>query len=372
MPKNPLKRNAAIAGVATVIISLLFWSLHKQNASKQNFTANPVVKTTPAKEAEKNTALEISGFVRGANRADIAPMTSGRILRILKHEGEPVKRGDALAIIEADQSDAQVAAAQASVTALEKTLNDSKKYYDQLVDQAKEAPNSDATDEAVKSAKRGRDLQIQAAQDQLVAAQGSLGVAQAGKNNATLIAPFSGTITTVYGREGGFANFSMPLISVSTQNSLEIETYVSATDGRNISVGSIATLQAPNNAPISGIVTAVSPGGDSLSLKTLVRIRINDSSDNIRLGDFLRGEILVPRAQEAVLIPRNAIVSRGGDPIVFTLDENNIVHEHIISINGEHDGLADVIQGINADQNIVTEGQQFLINGITVTPYDTK
>ena len=369
MQRITSKQKYFTIGVVIIIIVATF--LSKMHSSANENTPPPQsVKIVTAKEADDNMPLEISGFVRGETRADVAPMASGRILHIFKHEGETVRKGDVLATIDANVSDAQVAAASSSVDALSKTLTDSKKYYDQLVDQAKSDSGSDS--ESTKSAKRGRDLQIQAAKDQLIAAEGALSIAQAGRNNSTLIAPFAGTITTVYGREGSFANFSMPLISIATQNSKEIETYVSAANGRNLKVGAIATMQNSNDQPVSGIITAVSAGSDTQSLKTLLRIHIDDVSNTIYLGDFLHGQILIPRSGEAVSIPRNAIVSRAGDQIVFVIDDKNIAKEQSIKISSEHGGFIDVTEGLVANQKIVTDGQQYLINGSVTKPYESN
>ena len=177
--------------VAIVLTATLVLKNKNNQTAKPN---NPIVKTIITQQADKNTTIEVSGFVRGVSRADVSPLASGTIVKILKHEGETVKKGEVLAIIHNDQIDAQVAAAKAGAAALEKTLNDSKKYYTQLVDEAKtnrDALPSDSANEAVQSAERARDLQIQASKDQLIAAQGSLGIASAGKNNFTLTAPFA-------------------------------------------------------------------------------------------------------------------------------------------------------------------------------------
>ncbi|KKP93874.1 MAG: Membrane-fusion protein [Candidatus Moranbacteria bacterium GW2011_GWE1_36_7] len=369
--KTPTKQHFMIMSVIIMItLTIFLWPKMRSNANKNTPTAQ-AVKTIQAKEADKNFPLEISGFVRGENRADIAPMTSGRILRIFKNEGDSVKKGEVLATIETIQSDAQVSAAQTSVDALQKTLIDSKKYYNQLVDQTKD--NSGSSDEEIKSAKRARDLQIQAAKNQLISAQGALDIARASKDNSIITAPFSGTIISINGREGGFANFSMPIMSISTKNSKEIETYVSATNARNIAVGTIATMYAPSGQPISGSVTTVSTGSDSQSLKTLIRIHLDDSSDTIYLGDFLRGEILIPNLQQkAVSVPRNAVISRGGDQIVFVVDENNIATEKSIETSSEHNGMINIINGIAVDEKIVIEGQQYLINGSTTKSYESN
>ncbi|KKQ45673.1 MAG: Efflux pump, RND family, membrane fusion lipoprotein [Candidatus Moranbacteria bacterium GW2011_GWC2_37_8] len=353
--------------IVIIIILAIILSLKSTSNAEQSKVV-PTVKITRAKIAESTIPIEISGFVRGENRADIAPMASGKILNILKHEGEQVKKGEVLAIIEANQSDTQIAAANASVAAIKKTLTETKNYYDQLVDQAKES----ADEEAIESAKRGRDLQIQGAETQLTSAEGALSIARSGKNNFILVAPFSGIITAIHSRVGGFANFSSPLISIHTQNNLEIETYVSASNGHRITNGAIVSLQSPSGIPLSGIVTTVAPGVDSLSLKTLVRIHLNDETSSVHLGDFLHGEILTPRQQPSITIPRNSVVSRGGDSVVFTLDENNIAKEQLIKIANENGNSIEVSEGIAAHQKIVTQGQQYLINGSLATPYETN
>ncbi|EKE19887.1 MAG: membrane-fusion protein [uncultured bacterium] len=372
MRKISQKKHQWIAGLIILAAATIFMLLKNNGSAKQEIIIDQPVRFTLAAETNTNIPLEIAGFVRGENRADIAPMSSGRILKIFKHEGQTVKKGEVLATIDASQANAQVSAAQAGVDALKKTLADSEKYYDQLVSQAKEAPDSDSNDEAIKSAKRARDLQIQVAKDQLISAQGALGIAQANKNNSALLAPFAGTITAIHGKEGGFANFSAPLISLSTQNSKEIETYVSAKDGREITSGNIVNLKSADGVPISGTVTAVSAGSDTQSLKTLVRIHLNNDSNNIYLGDFLHGQIMIPRLQKGVLIPRSAVVSRGGDQIVFTLDDNNIAQEKSIKTGSEQDGFIEVTEGVNMNQKIIIEGQQNLTNGTVTKPYESN
>lgn len=369
------KQYLLFVGAIIPIIIATGWVLKIQNSHKQPSTTKLTVKTVFTQETAKSSPIEISGFVRGASRADVSPMASGTIVKILKREGAQVKKGEVLAIIKAEQLDAQISAAEAGVTALEKTLSDSKKYYDQLVDEAKtarDASPSKSADEAVRSAERGRDLQIQGAKTQLIFAQGSAETTKVGKNNFTLTAPFAGTITAFYGREGGFANFSMPLFNISTPNNLEIETYVTATDGKNIFPGSVATFKATSGAPLTGTITNVAPGSDSANFKTLVRIQLNDVSRATSLGDFLHGQIMVPRNSQGISIPRKAIVSRGGDQIVFILDENNFAKEQAIKPGQEFNGFVDISEGLSVNQKIVVEGQQYLLNGSATTPYESN
>lgn len=366
--KQATKRFKIILMISILLLAIItiIWS---KTAKEEQVSEIPTIKTINAEQKQVIENIEVAGFVRGENRADVAPMASGKILQIFKKEGMLVKKGEKLAIIEASGADAQTAAAQASVTALKKTLNDTERYYDQLVNQAESMPSGTVTDEAISSAKRGRDLQMQVVRDQIVAAEGNANIAKAGKNNFTVTAPFDGIITAIYGRTGGFANFGAPLLNINTSNGFEIESYVSATNGRKIMTGNSVTFQAVDGLPITGIVTAVSAGADTQNLKTLVRIHLDALKNEAHLGDFLHGQVIIPTNEKMISIPRSAIVSRAGDLIVFTVDENSIAKEQNIKIHSENDGLVSVGEGINENQKIVVEGQQYLINGITTKAY---
>lgn len=360
--------------VLAIISTVWFIRSKKTNISEEKI---PAVQTIVAQKQPEVRIISISGFARASDRADVAPMASGRILKIFKHEGDTVKKGELIATIDAQQADAQTQAASASVNALQKTLSDSKKYYDQLIDQSKavrsDANNSsDTLNESVKSAKRARDLQVQITNDQLVAAEGSLSVAQAGRNNFNIISPFSGKITAVYGREGGFANFSAPLVSISATSGLEIETYLAASDGRSVTLGNPVEFYLANGTPLAGTIINIAPGSDPESLKTFVRIKINDNADLVQIGDFLHGEIQIPTNNQVILVPRSAIVLRGGDHIIFTVDENGITQENKVQTLNEQNDEMQITNGITDGQHIATQGQQYLVTGVKVSEYAAK
>lgn len=367
----------AISIMAIITVTISFRALRKPVSAYDSPSGKPSVKTADVQESSIGKLILVSGFVRGEDRADLAPAASGRITSILKQEGDSVRKGEVIITIDAHEINAQVQAANANIDALNKTLKDAKKYYGQLVDQTKAAKDdakdsdmpTDAAEEAIDSAKKGRDLQVQSIQDQITAAQGALGVAQAGRSNFSIIAPFSGTVLAVNGRVGDFANFSAPLVKLATPGSLELETYVSAADGRDISVGSTVSITDSAGAPFAGTVTAVAPGSDAASLKTLVRIHIDDETGTLMIGDFVNGSIAIPSAKPQLEIPRQAVIFRGGDPAVFTVGSDNIAHEQPVKLGTERDGSVAVLEGLSQGERIVSEGQQYLVNGITVSPY---
>lgn len=357
--------------IISAIIAIAFWTTA---IPEKNIPKIPPIKTQLIEKSVWHPTIKISGFIRGTSHADVAPLASGTVTKFFKQEGDFVNQGEIVATINSPQAQAGVETASASVESLKKILSESEKYYEQLIDQAeaakKESNNSNVSAEAVKTAKKSRDLQMQTVRSQLVNARGNLLIAQSGKNNLSVTAPFSGTITALHNRTGGFANFSVPLFSLASTESFELETFLTATDARKISIGSIVNLFDINGAPLPAIVTAIAPGSDNQTLKTLVKISITNNSDSIRLGDFIRGKIIIPSAQEALTIPRKAIVNQGGDLIVFSLSENNQIQKHRVTVGDEYDSQVVITQGLTEGQRIIIEGQQFIVNGITAKEYE--
>lgn len=370
MQKETLKkRNALFAGGIILLILFFTWMSKTQTPAEKQPQAI-IVQTTRTQKTDSHTTIEIAGFVRGAERAEVAPLASGTITKILKHEGETVKEGELLAIIDSKQTEAQINSLNSNISALKKTVIASEKYYNQLVNETEK--KTDATKEEIESAEKARNLQIQSAKDQLISAEGMLEIAQAGKDNFMLKAPFAGTITHIYGRVGGFASFATPLLSISNPNNFEIETYVSASQAPSISLGTIVNLQTAQGAPLSGTVVAISAGSDSANFKTLLRIQLDTDPKIVRLGDFLRGQLTIASNKKTISIPRSAIVLRGGDQFVFILDEDKIAKQQNIKTGNEADDSIEVLEGLAENQEIVIEGQQHLLTGSKTTTYETK
>jgi RND family efflux transporter MFP subunit len=296
-------------------------------------------------------------------------MASGRILKINKREGDFVRRGEVIATLDPNQAGAQANATENSLSAAKKITKDTKKYYDKLVDQAEKSNDK----EAIRSAKKARDLQIEISKGNVVAAEGAANVAQVGANNSVLTAPFSGTITSMPVHEGDFAVAGMPIASIDSFDSFEIETYVASDGGDKISVGNTTKIKLSNGSVVDGKIISVSPAVDTQNLKTLVRIHIEDNTGVVNLGDFVRGSIEISgNDQVQIEIPRKAIVSRGGDSVVFVVDDKNIASERVVKLGDEKNGNVSVVEGVSQGDQVVIEGQYNLVNSMSVKIYAAK
>ena len=235
-----MKRIPFVYFVAAVaMIGLSFVAIRSLRAG-QDTSVSPTV--TPVQvEAVRAVAFRsertVSGFVQGVRQADVAPKTGGYVVKLLKEEGDAVRAGETIAVLDGSELSAMNKSAQLSLDAAGTILRETKDLYRQTVNQAeasrKKAEDSyasgditsrdlDIAKEAVKSAKRTRDAQDAVAAAGKTAAEGGTLVAGAAAANATVTAPFSGIITRRYTSLGSFVAPGTPIYAVASQDALEI------------------------------------------------------------------------------------------------------------------------------------------------------
>lgn len=183
--------------------------------------AQPAPTQPEAKVASKAAVFEVSGVAAAARTATLAPKGQG-VLRSLKvREGERVKAGQVLAVLDTTDlsirsQSAQVAHAQA-LAALANARDDADRAG-QLFD-AGALP-----DQSMEKAKLG----LKIAELQVQAAQVGIRMAQQALADATLRAPFGGVVTKVLAEEGNYITVMppSPIFILSDTDSLEVRASV--------------------------------------------------------------------------------------------------------------------------------------------------
>jgi multidrug efflux pump subunit AcrA (membrane-fusion protein) len=189
-----------------------------------------------------------------------------------------------------------------------------------------------------------------AAQSQLNSGLVGLQTAQHNLENATLLAPHAGIVTTINGTVGGTPGVSTSSTSTTTPmtgggtfiqiadiSTLQVVASVNESDTANLKVGEPAqfTVSAYGSRIFTGTVSAISPFGQTVSnvVTFPVTIDVNMSANNLRNATLLPGmtasvTIVVIQQPNVTLIPVNAInfartASRtvNGIPPLITTDQ---------------------------------------------------
>ncbi|MBN1448921.1 MAG: efflux RND transporter periplasmic adaptor subunit [Bacteroidetes bacterium] len=279
----------------------------------------------------------------------LAPATPGRIDKIHVDVGHRVKEGQLL--VEMDRTQLQQALVQLRnletdyqrLDTLRKVGSVSQYQYDQLVTQY----------EITKS-----------------------NVAFL-RENTTLRAPFSGTVSGKYYEDGemysGAPNTAVgkaAVLSLVNTDRLKVLINVAESYYPHITRGMTATIR-PDVYPdreFRGTVTMVYPTIDPATRTFVVEISVANPDGVLRPGMFARAEMLLDRVQ-ALVAPAIAVMKlQGSDERYVFLEKEGKAHRVVVEIGDRHDDMLELISGeIRPGDRLIIAGQSRLVDQSPVT-----
>ena len=231
------------------------------------------------------------------------------------------------------QTNANNATAQARVTSDQQQLASAQAQANSNNTTAQNQVNS-ATNQLT-TAQANADVNVtsqqglaNAAQSQLQTASTQLQTAKHNLDNATLLAPHGGVVTTINGTVGGTPGVSAnatattaaggggggTFIQISDISSLQVQANVNESDTANLKVGESAqfTVSAYGNRIFTGTLSAISPFGQTVSNVVTFPVTIDVNMNSQQGATLLPGmtasvTIVVVQQPDVLLIPVNTV-----------------------------------------------------------------
>lgn len=348
-------------------------------AQKEMPAPQVAVMTVSAQNADNQK--EYPAKIEGKTDIAIRPQVTGFITKVCVDEGQTVKKGQTLFVLDQVQFQAAVDNAQAAVNSAQTAVNTAAMTADtkrQLFE---------------KNIISAYDNQL--AQNQLATARASLAQAQAALTQArknlsytVVTAPSDGVVGTIPNREGSLASPSSmdPLTTISDNSkvyayfSLTEKDLLEMTDNGNRSLASAidsmpeVSLKLANGTiyPFSGKVATVSGVINTATGAASVRALFDNPSGMLRSGST--GAIILPiKTDNAIIIPQKATYSIQDKKFVYIVENDGTLRSRNITVLPQNNGQEYVVlNGINPGERIVVEGvgTQSVREGIKINPVD--
>lgn len=217
-----------------------------------------------------------------------------------------------------------------------------------------------------------REEDILAARAQLAQAQAALAAIDVQLRDATITAPFAGTVTKRDVEPGQIVSpattSTNPLLVLSQVDDVYAEFVVPAQHRFELQPGQAALL-AVDGLPgqtFQGVVELVRPAADAPSRSFGVRILIHNASGALRPGMFARGAITVGVRHHVLQVPEGAVVTAATGPMAFVVRDGRALRR-ALTLGDHHDGVVDVTAGLSAGEMVVVRGQDALTDNQAVT-----
>lgn len=328
------------------------------------------VAVTTARETTVPGWLEAVGTVQAAQTAQVASQMMGTIVQISAREGDRVRQGQSLAVIDDSQPRAAMEQAAAAVTAAKNQVlaassqfilaDATLKRYQQLYDTKSVSPQEfDEVRARYQSAQANRDM-AQAGQAQ---ADAALAQARTSLGYTRIRAPFDGVVTEKKADVGTLAAPGMPIFTIEDTRHYRLEATVDESDIRLARLGQSVpvTLDALGNSALAGRVAQIVPAADPASRSFVVKI---DLPADARVRSGLFGRAHFSRGQRsALLIPQTASVERGQLRGVYAIDSSGLAGLRYVTLGGKIGGDIEVLSGLQAGEKLVADPGQRELGG---------
>ena len=286
------------------------------------------------------------GSLRSDESITVRPEVAGRINAIRFQEGQRVAKGDTLFTLDPAINDAEVQQARANLTL-------AKSKFDRSVDLAKSNfISGQAKDEA---------------ENNLKVAQAALTLAEAKLAKTTIKAPFSGIIGLRSVSVGDYVKEGADIVNLESIDPLKVDFRVPEMYLTQVKVGQplSVVLDAMAGKTYEGRVFAVNPLLDAAGRAVVIRAQVRNQDTSLRPGMFARVRLVTKDVQNALVVPEQSLVPQGEEQYVFKVVDGKAMRQKV-EVGQRRDGKAEVVNGIAADDVIVTAGQLKLRDGVPV------
>ncbi len=320
------------------------------------------VTVTPARRADWVSGITATGTVASLREAKVASTLSGIVADVFVSEGQRVQQGEPLMRLRTDQLAAIAAQAAAGVAQTkaardlaEANLQRTKSLYQPGAVSVHELDVADA--------------QFRQTQAQLQLAEASLALAQIQLRDATVTAPFGGTITQRR-VEPGEAVAPMSLVFVLAQlDDVYAELVVPERQREGLRVGqsAVITVDALPGMSLAGKIAEIQPAATISSRSFTVKVRVANPQRVLRPGMFTRGTITVAVRPNVLQVPDTAVLTTAGKPIVFVVQEGKAVRREV-TLGDRQNGMVEITNGLTPNEQVIISDAAALTENQPVTP----
>lgn len=367
--------------------------------------------------------------VQPLKRATVGSAVDGRVVELVVHEGQRVGEGEPLAQLLTNTIELELAAAEAELELRNEELAELKagsrpneieqakakmlgakadmefgiarltrlqqlrtsnatspEEFDQVKSQASQAEQyyhelKAAYELAVEGPRAERIAQARA---QVAYQQAVVDQIKDRIKKYTIVSGFDGYVVSEYVDEGTWVKSGDPVMDVVALDEVEVQAFVVEQQATHVKPGGTVRVDVPalSDSLFTGVISTVIPQADARARTFPVKIRvkntINDDGPLLKAGMYARVELPIGPRQRAIMIPKNALVLGGPQPMVYVVDgtdsKTGKVSPVPIEVGVAMPNLIQAKGPLQPGQRVVVEGNERLRPGqeVLITRVDSQ
>ncbi|MEM9857379.1 MAG: efflux RND transporter periplasmic adaptor subunit [Bacteroidota bacterium] len=312
----------------------------------------PLVTTLTAKQEPFTHYIELQGDVTTRQNVLIYPEMAGTLQRVFVREGQKVKKGQLLAVIDDGGMSSQLAQLKTQLSLAKTTFERQKRLWDQKI---------------------GTEIQYLQAKASYEAQENTVNQFESQLSKFSVKAPFSGIIDDVIKDQGTVVAPGGPgseIFRIINLSDMFIEVSVPESYIANVTTGRAVKVHFPVlNKTIESTVRQAGNFIDPNNRSFLVEIPVKNLNGQVKPNMTAKVEINDYKSDSAILIPQSVISENAnGEQYAYVVsdigaDNTAEAHRNIISTGLTQGDYVEVLEGIKAGDQIIEEGARSVKDG---------
>jgi membrane fusion protein (multidrug efflux system) len=322
-----------------------------ENATKDEEETPPVpVETSRPVRGDVFAVYSGTAPIEAFAEADVIAKVEGEVREILFEEGDLVSAGEVLARLDGDRLRLELNESRAR-------LNKMRRDFER---------NKELREKGLLSEGDFEKLRFD-----LEALEASFNLASLELDYTQIRAPIDGVVSERYIKIGTTIRVGDRTFQITSFDPLVAYLHVPEREYRQIRAGQPVAIDidALADQRVFSEVARISPVVDPETGTFKITIEIRDEERRIKPGMFGRMSIVYDRHDNALQVPRSAVIEDRGSETVFVVEDGEAVRREVQTGYG-NDGMVEITEGLSDEDDVVTVGHVGLKPGTKVTVID--
>ncbi|NOR45279.1 MAG: efflux RND transporter periplasmic adaptor subunit [Candidatus Delongbacteria bacterium] len=347
----------------TMILILALSSCSKEDPAadkKQKKEVSPsTVKIELVQEKDLQLYASVTGRLEGITDITYFSEVSGKVKSIEKRLGDPVKKGEAIAFLDAknykinyDRTKSDLMSAEASLDVAKIKLETTEKLYNK--------------DKASKVEFANDKSGLKRAEAAYAGSKANLETAKLNYENSKFLSPVNGSISKLNIKEGQFVGMGQPVATIVDCRKLLIKTGVSERDILSIKKGNLVDIKYNGSGTkFTGVLLGIGKRPDESGTYP-VEIELKNEERSLLPGMIVEAKIYSTKLENKIYTDFDNLIEEYGKYFVYVVNNENIATRRKVEFSMKYGNKVVIDSGLKVGEKIVVAGMENLSNGVKV------
>lgn len=295
--------------------------------------------------------VSAQGLLEADETIHVNAEIAGRLMHLQIDEGDYVKKGDLVAVLNLEQLDKQKAELETSYKLAKEMYERQKRLWDQNI---------------------GSEIQFLQARNEKERLERAMETLEFQQTKGKIYAPMSGIVDEVNILEGELVTPGAPIAVI-----LDVRQFVATADIAenylgNVNLGDLVTVRFPSlNVETQGQISYIGSTIDKANRTFKIEVKVGRVANNLKPNMLVEIKVITNTVKDVVTVPINIIQQEiNGNEFLMVVDRsqgNPVARKTYVTIGDTNDDRAIITNGLSEGDEVIRVGGRTISEG---TPLD--